>query len=1237
MDSLGPLLLLRLRTTGHRLFHPFGLHCATHQIRVILISAVVITSLFYPALAIYSSSQPRFLAHFSSQILDPFLAVDAISSFDAQHQLRDIWATHDSFHVREDPVVRARCGVERTLRIERVLVHSAAATDSAALSHRLLSATLRLERKISGTLAARTVPCLTRPDGQCLVVSPLMFWNHDESALMTDTNVLQTLSPSNNVSYAGVPIESQMVIAWGDRSKYSSVDAGSTVFLALTFFFPESDCLGNTGHALWLQILEDASKDSATLITETQQPKLIAFEYTTRKSSSTDSSVLTVFIYLAYLAFAIVFSQYMRKGLPVHNGIGLIFTGAIEMLVSTITSLSVCALVGFRVTIIPWGIFPLVIMFIGAENMFSLVEAVVKTSITLPVKERIGEGLSRAGTSNSLKVLSYNVILGVIAFFATGATRQFCAFAVVVLVAHWFLVHTFFVAVLSIDLQRLELEELLQQNASFTPPTPPADPVQSAQPDGRGRKLMTALPGLFRGRANKNISLFLLLATTGTLYFVTSPATRLSDTQIIPTSIPLAQQRKQDILSGTGDPAWHTWQLLNPGQDPLVHLRVESPTLLMFYPADATQPARLSPPSLRARPSLSYSWIMHTSARMARIVVLPIAATVSALYALLLYLLKDAERLEAQRHRAEAEPLSLMSTDSPKASLAFAALPRAHSTDIELLAASGDGRTVAAVSIGNELVLWNDGSASPIVLGTADVLDVGPSTLSDAITALALDDQGSFCAAGTGAGVMAIWALPAPAGGRPQRVFRGASSAITGLHFVNSRILGRSSPMSIARPDQLPTVFATHENGEIIKCDSAKFDYPTPVSAPHGRRVIWSTILSIPDSNCLIGGFATKDGSLDIVDLIPGFDPPIISECHLQAGNPADTVASFHASTVELGGVRTLIIVVATEAGVVSFWDGKTGSCIALLDEPYGALKVLRICAAPCKPCTRCGMPSSNSFALILATGPVVHFFRMFLPPDNPPSIATSSSRRTCLHNSSTPDVSLWTSSLKHHPQSHSSAPTTVVRPRSRHTSVSEDSAPFPVSGHGVLSRRASEKDSLRRISAADTRVVPENASDAPLGPSDPPRIPSRWRSLVISQIADTTCERGTWDVAGSKVVGLRRRSRKPPDSDTNRTGIVDAASLSAHTQRDCGLSTASLERWEVWTFDPAEARVSASPLAALETTAVPAFSARPAVTRETSRLPFTRVRPLVSGRTYFLAGFGNTVGLLMPTDKEAT
>lgn len=85
------------------------------------------------------------------------------------------------------------------------------------------------------------------------------------------------------------------------------------------------------------------------------------------------------------------------------------------------------------------------------------VDAVGRTSVTLAVKQRIAEGLSYAGTSNTLKVVSYNCILGIIAIASTGAIRQFCVFAIVVLIAHWFLAHTFFMAVLSIDIQRLEV------------------------------------------------------------------------------------------------------------------------------------------------------------------------------------------------------------------------------------------------------------------------------------------------------------------------------------------------------------------------------------------------------------------------------------------------------------------------------------------------------------------------------------------------------------------------------------------------------------------------------------------------------------------------------------------------------------------------------------------------------------------------------------------------------------
>ena len=76
---------------------------------------------------------------------------------------------------------------------------------------------------------------------------------------------------------------------------------------------------------------------------------------------------------------------------------------------------------------------------------------------SLSMKQCIRTGLGIAGTSNTFKTVSYNSILSIILFFAASTIQQFCLFDIVLLVAHWFLIQTFFVAVQSIDLQRLEV------------------------------------------------------------------------------------------------------------------------------------------------------------------------------------------------------------------------------------------------------------------------------------------------------------------------------------------------------------------------------------------------------------------------------------------------------------------------------------------------------------------------------------------------------------------------------------------------------------------------------------------------------------------------------------------------------------------------------------------------------------------------------------------------------------
>jgi hypothetical protein len=241
-------------------------HCATHQIRVILISGVVITSLFYPALAIYTSSQPRFLAHFTFQILDPFLAVDAVDAYYAQHDLVDLWAAHENIRIREDSVARARCGIEHTLRVEHIMIHDA----HDVLNHHTLLAALELETAVAAALPAARPACMRRLNGACLALSPLEFWRHDARTLRADTRVRETLSGARNASLDAVPLAPSMVFA--------GRDGAAAQFLVFSYFFPETDCLGDAAHLAWRELLFSATEPYAYPFSSTQEPRVIELE-----------------------------------------------------------------------------------------------------------------------------------------------------------------------------------------------------------------------------------------------------------------------------------------------------------------------------------------------------------------------------------------------------------------------------------------------------------------------------------------------------------------------------------------------------------------------------------------------------------------------------------------------------------------------------------------------------------------------------------------------------------------------------------------------------------------------------------------------------------------------------------------------------------------------------------------------------------------------------------------------
>ncbi|KAI0713483.1 sterol regulatory element binding protein cleavage-activating protein [Earliella scabrosa] len=1241
-------VLQRARLLGTKFFYRFGIHCATHQIRLILVSSVVISSLLFPAIASYYSSQNQYFAGFTLRVLDSFLTPDDISSYFAQHDLRHMWEGDSALRVRADSVARARCGMEGVLREERVLVGSVSPGEGlGALDKNTLLATLKLERRIAESLSSRGIPCLQTRSGSCFALSPSVFWDYDERSLSADDDILDTLNFSQNISISGVPITPDMVLSGRELHDPTSNHIDSATFLVLTYFFPEKDCFGNEGHFQWLHALEDAGGGAGELVVLAQEPQLIALEYRKHVSLRNRFSILTAFTYVAYTAFSIHLFRLFRGMDMVHSRIGLAFTGLVEIVVSTITSVSVCALVGFRVTMVPWELLPIILVFIGVENMASIVDAVVKTSISLPVKERIAQGLSHAGTSNTLKVVSYNAVLGVIAVFSTGAIRQFCAFSIVVLVAHWFLVHTFFVTV---------LDELLRQNANLTP-TVVADARKSSSQPSQSKfgSTWTAVQNLLRGRPAKNISLFLLLAITGALYYTTSPQAVSSQESIKPQARnPLAHLNKAHSLAADSiSPAQRVWQILNPVGDQLVHIRIESPTILVYGDADTDALDELTAqPEKPSRPRASRFWsrTVRPVVWLLQIFVMPITATTMLLYGLLLYLLKDAELLEAQRHAAEPEMTSSDETPAMEGGISFTTLPRAFATDVDLIASSEDGKTIATVGLHNEFVIWRTETQSHVVVDTSAFVLGSASTPSAAttITAVAINRTGNVCAAGTGSGTIAVFLI-----GKdqvkplPHFHLDHLSSGVTGLHFtgfmkVPPGIPALTSPAGGTSTDLTSLLYASYENGTIVEWNILSFANPRYITPSRAASVIKSMLLPVQADGRLLVGFSLDDGILELCnveDQIPVFS----GECTIAAGNPADLVSKAHICSVELDGAKKTIVGAATQAGVISLWDACTRECLFILEEPFGDINVLKLSPVNTSICTTCGELPIENFSITFSVGHIVQFYRAYL---------TLPTRRcSCPRN--LPQQAPRSSLLSHRSRSGSSASVastgtnTPVRTRSRMSSISS-SPPniFPVSGHGVHSRRASEKDSLRRASETFFLNHPDYyESDNPVGPQDVTPAssflathpqPSIWQSLVVVRVAETTVERGGWDIGHDKVVGIRRRPRPPIP---RRTSTDPKSQLVS--EYGGGLTTAALDRWELWTFDLTEGRLQASPLLALSheprrrkyETSASSGSMRltaplPKRRAVVPRLHFTRVSPFVSTPGCCFAGFGNTVGL---------
>ncbi|KAH7107255.1 sterol-sensing domain of SREBP cleavage-activation-domain-containing protein [Auriculariales sp. MPI-PUGE-AT-0066] len=1211
-------LLTQARRVVSAAFYQFGIHCATHQIRVILICAVVITSLFYPALALYAPSKP--LTTLSSHLSAYYHAGHTDAS--ALADLQEIWHVYDgALRVRDDADSRLRCGLDTTVRLERIVLPSADMhlRANGALNPRTLGAALSLERRIDRLLkSSQDLSCVRSqqtPD-DCLVLSPLLYWNRDSSVLAGDTQPVVTVNSQRNISLDGFAIPPESVLAgltWEDSEEF---DLAQAELLVLSYFFQDDVCDGSDGHAAWLKLLHRAVADLGSIRTRSQLSTMLPLQFHTSSDSSSRFSIISVFLYLTYFVVFFNFSGTMRNINTVHSRLGLVFTGFVEIIASTITSVSVLALWGYRTTLVPWGILPLIMVFVGAENMLSMVNAIGQTPVTMPVKERIALGVSHAGTSNTLKVITYNAVLGSLAVFVGhGAIRQFCVFAIVVLVAHWFLVHTLFLTVLSIDLQRLELSEVLSQDPGLSP--------SSLDKGRRGNAIPKRTSGteivqrLVKSRATKDSSLLLILAVTLILYYVTYPAQQSFEDEVDPFARHSQRTSSAAAAPTIENPAYHLWQTLNPEEKPLVHVRIEPPSLVQFtldsQDSKATAPRATTSQSSRKTVSSerkAFSWFV-------KIVLLPITGTVGILYLLLVYLLKNAELLETQRGRGAAATNGHGqhgSSDeiSVSGEISFSTLPRAFATDVELVAVARDGKVCAAVSSDNVLAIWPTGGQMYTTVEIAETHGLAST--------VALDAQGRYLCVGTGTGVLLLWRIDCLAG----------LAAPIGTFGDDQRKMGGVRDLGFVRHiDDSFSIVAIYDDEAVLEWDAVTGQSTNVEPSYSTDSISKAFLLHERDRDATAIAFMLMAGTIEIVDCIKG-PGAWFTTSSAQIEPSHDVVIAMNRAYFNLqdSGPRQ-VIVTLSRSGALRLWDGQTSESILHLDNiklSMGEAETVQLQIAGMQAnmttCERCHEQAGGGFSVALGIGESVFVYR-----------ATVGERCACSSagNSGRSNGRRSRASSTAPPPVRTRAPPRISTPHD-----------YPISGHGFHSRRASEKEQSRRSMVPDDAYEVEQNGDAIT-------LSSRWKELRARCVAEVPCERGAWAlVDGVRVIGVRRRAKGVVGN-----GVFTPSTAGAAT----ALSTAVLQRWEAWNLYTCHASpaASSSTLYSLSIASPTAGSDLYRPSRSTSRqssissinaaskqpatdpsaesrfprLPFTRISCLRSVNDSCFVGLGNTLGVL--------
>eukprot|EP00053_Salpingoeca_punica_P019472 m.197156 g.197156 ORF g.197156 m.197156 type:complete len:1190 (+) comp17660_c1_seq4:253-3822(+) len=290
---------------------------------------------------------------------------------------------------------------------------------------------------------------------ECALVSVGLVWGGDINLLRVDSDPRVTLGKARNVpsTHRGSGIVAREALMTDAQCQRDFCASASSLVISIPLR-PSNNTDFRRMETLFLDRLSENVFPASSSGSVEGGLTYISYDDSTFRVAE------IVYLLLAYVLVFIYIHVSVSKFEMVKSKIGLGFTAVAIVFSSMMMSVGICTYFQLLTTVKAIEVVPFFVMAIGLDNMVIITTCTVNTSPDLPIRFRVAEGLARAGLKLTRSLLTMEALLVLGVYTHITALQEFCVIACIGILCDFYLQVVLYVAVLSLDIRRMELSDL---------------------------------------------------------------------------------------------------------------------------------------------------------------------------------------------------------------------------------------------------------------------------------------------------------------------------------------------------------------------------------------------------------------------------------------------------------------------------------------------------------------------------------------------------------------------------------------------------------------------------------------------------------------------------------------------------------------------------------------------------------------------------------------------------------